>query len=362
MKPFEIFRPGEHTAMDGTRLAFSERDVRATADAYDPAVHEAPIVVGHPTADAPAYGWVRALSFVDGALVAEPAQVEPAFAEMVREGRYKKVSASFYRPDAAVNPAPGSWSLRHVGFLGAQPPAVKGLKSIELGGSSDGCVTVEFGEVSGWLLSSVFRRLRDFMIAEFGAEKAEQALPGDFVESMQMQAAMPDATVAPAAYQETDAKDEEMTTDQVARAAAIEAAEAQVEADRKALAEERRAFAETKRRDEALSFVDGLVAAGRLLPRDRDGTATLLACQPSETRQFAEGAETTAGAFLRDLLSRLPVQVEFRELAAGDTEELPVGADGEQIAKAALEYQQAQRLAGTTVDIDAAVRHVTQRS
>ena len=361
MKPFQIFRPGEHTAMDGTRLAFSESDVRATADAYDPAVHEAPIVVGHPAADAPAYGWVRALSFEGGALIADPAQVEPAFAELLAQGRYKKVSASFYRPDAAVNPRPGSWYLRHVGFLGAQPPAVKGLKSIELGGSTDGCVTVEFGEVSGWLLSSVFRRLRDFMIAEFGPDKAEQALPGDFVDSMQMQAATPDAT-APAAYRETDAKEDEMTTDLVARTAAIEAAEAQIEADRAALAEEQRAFAERERRHEAAAFVDGLVEAGRLLPRDRDGTTTLLTCLPAETRQFAEGAETTADAFLRDLLSRLPVQVEFRELAAAEAEELPAGADGEQIAKAALAYQEAQRKLGATVDIDAAVRHVTQRS
>jgi len=46
---------------------------------------------------------------------------------MVNKGRYKKISASFYSPNYPFNPAPGSYYLKHVGFLGAVPPAVKGL-------------------------------------------------------------------------------------------------------------------------------------------------------------------------------------------------------------------------------------------
>ncbi|WP_217994839.1 hypothetical protein [Methylogaea oryzae] len=72
--------------------------MEATARAYDPATHEAPIVVGHPAMDAPAYGWVSAVAYADGALSATPDQVDPAFAELVAAGRYKKISASFYAP------------------------------------------------------------------------------------------------------------------------------------------------------------------------------------------------------------------------------------------------------------------------
>lgn len=125
--PIEIFRTGTHTATSGRQLAFSDADLAAIAAAYDPARHEAPLVVGHPETDAPAYGWVTALAATDGRLQASVSQLDPAFAELVREGRFKKISAAFYAPDAAANPTPGTWHLKHVGFLGAAPPAVKGL-------------------------------------------------------------------------------------------------------------------------------------------------------------------------------------------------------------------------------------------
>ena len=125
MNPIEIFRAGTHTDSHGATLSFSESDLAATARAYDPAVSEAPIVVGHPKADAPAYGWIKSLSAEGGRLFATPDQVDPSFAEMVRAGRYKKLSASLYAPDSPANPSPGAWYLRHVGFLGAQPPAIR---------------------------------------------------------------------------------------------------------------------------------------------------------------------------------------------------------------------------------------------
>ena len=128
-KPLQIFKPGRHTAMSGAALDFSVDDLAASAAAYDPALSEAPIVVGHPVTDAPAYGWVKSLAFAGGGLEAEPDQVDPAFAEMVAAGRFKKISASFYPPASKNNPAPGVYYLRHVGFLGAQPPAVKGLRA-----------------------------------------------------------------------------------------------------------------------------------------------------------------------------------------------------------------------------------------
>ena len=43
-----------------------------------------------------------------------PRQVDPAFAEAVAAGRYKKVSASFYQPNSPHNPVPGVYYLRHV--------------------------------------------------------------------------------------------------------------------------------------------------------------------------------------------------------------------------------------------------------
>jgi hypothetical protein len=108
-RPIEIFRPGRHLPLSGRRLDFSATDLAATAAAYDPARFEAPLVVGHPAMDAPAYGWVERLSFADGRLVAMPRQVEPQFQRLVNEGRYKRVSASFFTPNSPDNPAPGTY-------------------------------------------------------------------------------------------------------------------------------------------------------------------------------------------------------------------------------------------------------------
>jgi len=140
MKRVEIFKVGTHRAMDGTEATYGERELRVAAAAYDPCVYKAPIVIGHPEVDAPAYGWVEALEFAAGTLGAWVDQVEPTFAEAVAEGRYRNVSASFWRPDAPQSPKPGVLYLRHVGFLGAAAPAVKGLKVASFAGEGLGTV------------------------------------------------------------------------------------------------------------------------------------------------------------------------------------------------------------------------------
>ena len=140
MKRVEIFKAGTHRAMDGTEATYTERDLRVAAAAYDPAIYKAPIVIGHPEADAPAYGWVEALEFAGGVLSAWVDQVEPTFAEAVAAGRYRNVSASFWRPDAPNSPKPGVLYLRHVGFLGAAAPAVKGLQVASFAGEASGAL------------------------------------------------------------------------------------------------------------------------------------------------------------------------------------------------------------------------------
>jgi len=117
----EIFRTGTHTDSLGHTREWTEEDLKKIAESYDPTHHEAPIVVGHPEQDAPAYGWVERLEAVGGRLKAKLRELNQDFVNLVRQGSFKKVSVAIY-PDL---------TLRHVGFLGAQPPAVKGLKQAQ---------------------------------------------------------------------------------------------------------------------------------------------------------------------------------------------------------------------------------------
>ena len=113
---YEIFRAGTRTDANGNTVTITHADLAAAAQAYDPKVHEAPIVIGHPKADAPTYGWVSGLKAENGVLMADFDQVDEGFADLVKAGRYKKVSASFYLPTSPNNPKPGVWTLRHVGL------------------------------------------------------------------------------------------------------------------------------------------------------------------------------------------------------------------------------------------------------
>lgn len=178
----EVFRPGTFTPMGGKPVTYSAADLRAIADGYDPATAPAPIVVGHPGTDAPAYGWVDSFDYdTDGArLYANLHEIEPAFAELVKSGRFKKVSMCYFSPDQPHNPVPGTWYPKHVGFLGAAAPAVSGLRNAQFSGEGAAVFEVTFG--AGDEAASLFRKLRDLLIEKFGIEDADRALPSWQIE------------------------------------------------------------------------------------------------------------------------------------------------------------------------------------
>ncbi len=154
----EVFRAGTHTDANGRVRTWTEADLDKMAAGYNPANHEAPICIDHnegngPVMGGPAYGWVEALKREGNVLLARFKQVVPAFAKAVHDGLFKKRSISVY-PDG---------SLRHVAWLGAQPPAIKGLKDFAF---SDG------GEV--FTYSENLKGAEDMTIEELQAKLAAE--------------------------------------------------------------------------------------------------------------------------------------------------------------------------------------------
>lgn len=330
--PIDIFRAGTHTAMSGTTIAFSETDLDAMARAYDPSRHEAPIVVGHPAHDAPAYGWVKSLARAGEVLQAVPDQVDTSFAELVAAGRFKKVSASFYAPGAPNNPAPETYYLRHVGFLGAQPPAVKGLRTPAFADGETGVVTLEFGDWSDQQNASLWRRLREFFIEQWGADKADAVLPSYSIESLEEAARepAPEAMSSSPAYSEHSMSQPNQggaqpSDDLAAREAALAAQQAELDARAAKLCE---AEAASRRRAHA-DFAEQLISQGRLLPRERDGLLAFMSAQDEAgTLEFGEGETAFKGAALdwfKRFLSSQPVQVDFSERSAAEQGAAPTG-------------------------------------
>ncbi|MCC7167816.1 MAG: hypothetical protein IT565_09605 [Rhodospirillales bacterium] len=369
MKRIQIFRAGRHTSNAGDQITFSEADLGAIAGNYDPALHEAPIVVGHPRHDAPAYGWAKGLVAEGGNLYVDPHQVSAQFAELVEAGRFKKISPAVYRPDQKGNPKPGQWYLRHIGFLGAQPPAVKGLAPVQFADDEE---FVEFGELDAQTVAGMFRRLREFFIEKFGADDANKALPDWDVNFLQNQSVQPDPETQappspiPASFSETEEKTMP-DPDLKQRTAELDAREAELTAREAALKTQAAEFSEAEseqRRQGHAAFLDSLVAEGKPLPASKDALVAFmesLAGQDAPVEFSEEGGKKSVEplAFFKAVLGKLAKQVEFAEFAPGTGRVDPT--DPVAIAGFARAWQAEQAAKGIDISIDAAVRHVTGR-
>jgi len=310
----EIFRAGTHRDDAGNTHTFTPAQLAEMVATYNATLREAPLTVGHPKDNLPAYGWVKRV-FINAAghLAVDPHQVDPAFAEMVRSGRFKKRSASFYPPGAPHNPTPGKWYLRHVAFLGAQPPAVAGLRDI--GFADDAAEALSFSETADEPAQT-----EEYLMSD--ADKAE-------LERLRAESKAKDDALAKA------------TADLKAANDAAGAAQKQVASfAEKAAADRRAAF---------VSFAEAEIKAGRLLPKDKQtaiaALETLAAAE--QPLSFSEGGTTTQitpmqmCAWLQGHMSSRTAAVSFGEMAGGGAD---VGFDArgksdDEVDRAAQAYQ-----------------------
>ncbi len=370
--------------MAGVTAEYTEAMLRAAVEAYDPALHPAPLVVGHPHHNHPAYGWVGKLSLDEqGNVVAEPSDVNPDFAELVQRRAYRTRSASWYLPDAPNNPKPGSMYLRHVGFLGAQPPAIKGLKDVQFAESEPG--VVEFADAEVGLMATFLRRLREWFLSEHGKDKADEVAPDWMVGEFEAlaRAPMKDSSAAPA-YAEQPPNSEQESTVSAEKIAAMEAENARMKAELEAAraaaaqtqqqqsAEFAEKEAELERRAAELAkkeietTVDGLIAAGKVLPAQKAHVVAFAASlsDQGECIDFAEpgkgkDVQSQRASYLR-MLEAGPKLVEFSERAKDERQgqgnartltEIEIG-------RQAADFIEEQSKKGITVSATQAVTHI----
>lgn len=362
----EVFRPGTFTPMQGAALTYSAADLRAIADAYDFATAPVPVVVGHPTADAPAYGWVQSFEFdaVKNRLFANVCDIDPAFSDAVKAGRYKKVSMCFFAPTAAANPVPGTWYPKHLGFLGGAAPAVAGLKNVAFAETADVVTfTAAFGERGFEETSNLFRMLREFLIEKFGMDDADKALPGYQITWLSdMELSGQDGRIGFTAPASIPPKPQESAVTQPDPAFA--AREADLSSREAALQSRVAEIAQT----ENAAFAEGLVADGRLLPLLKDRLVAVLNALPEHAAvSFATGeAPLTASAALRAIFAEQPKIVNFGAVdvsdAASASGEVAFAADGRAVDRDGLDlHAKAKRYQAEHPDTDwlAAVRAVS---
>lgn len=354
----EVFRGGRQVDSSGVAHDGDAIIDRAVAT-FNAAEHEPPIVIGHPAKNAPAYGWIKELKaeMVGGTkrLLARAHQVAPEFEELVKAGRYKKRSAAFY-PDG---------SLRHLGFLGAAPPAVKGLADMAF--AEGEATTFEFSD--GWnmgVIGRMFGRLREWLIEKDGVEVADRIMPDWDIDHLKQEASRTENQAVSAVYNEkpnttegTMPEGKQFSEADVKAAEEAAAAKAKEEGKREA----QREFAEAERKrgiDEFIARNWPKEGKGKLPPALLDAGVKQFMEQldGGAVLEFSEGKKQSPLAWFMTFMESLPASGLFTEVATRDKEG-PDRDNADAIAKAAREFVESEAKAGRTVSVSQAVDHVT---
>lgn len=307
----EIFRTGKHTDANGVEKDWTKEDLDTIVTKFNEKKPKAPCVIGHPKSNNPAYGWVKALKREGERLFAAYKDTVPQFAEWVNKGLYPNRSISLY-PDL---------TLRHVGFLGAVPPAIKGLEEFQFSEEPEG-YTYEFSDSADFkfsTLAEVLQNLREFLISKYDVETADQIISNwkiddlkrvdsdteseikQFTESIikaSAGAALPQPE--PAAPAAENCFSEELT----AKDAKISELQAQLDEERAA-----------RRQADFQQFAQEMLEGGHITPAQKvDVVDFMEVCHTHGTYDFSEGEEKSVLKRFQEFLKSVK-QVEFSEIA-----------------------------------------------
>lgn len=184
---FEIFRAGTHTDSKGQSAEFTAADLQSVVSNFKPKT--APLVIGHPEQNDPAWGWAAELKIEGDKLFARADDVDHEFAQAVENRRYPNSSVRLVKTTNGCE-------LGHIGFLGAKPPAVGGMQW-QFNAVDAEAVSLEFAledqiksltvDTSNAVVT-LFRKLKSFFIERHGAETADNMLPDWHIDGLAAQA------------------------------------------------------------------------------------------------------------------------------------------------------------------------------
>lgn len=405
-----ILRPGTFTDSNGEEVSFDVATLEEVADAYDTDLREAPIVLGHPTDDQPAYGWVESLRVEGERLVASVRAVHDNVREWIKDEHYRYLSASLWHPESSET---GTWYLRHVGLLGAAPPAVAGLGPVELA-DDDGvvmlCADMPAG-VTSW--ADVEARMRQFfdtlLSRAMPAEPPTDSSSSTNLAAMESLAEMLSAYISDSSKDESELiaemaeaagvtsgtmreiisgdmmrpgddvlagiasvvddvtveelmemlPEEEESTDMNAREAELRARERRIKAKEKRLQKKEQQAAEQRAHD----FADSLADAGKILPRHVPAVASIYQSVSShggtvDLSAHGGGEQVDAKEAVEKLFDELGETVDFSEASAADGPTPEEERTATDLAKEARAYQAEQKRNGNKISAAEAVQHV----
>ncbi len=354
---FPVFKSGKHKDSNGKERNWTIQDLDTIIQKYDPEFSEAPIVVGHPKDNTPAFGWVESLRRDGEYLFAKCKQVVPEFSEAVKSGLYKKRSISL-NPDL---------TLKHIGFLGAMPPAVKGLTDISFF-EEENLTVIEFMDYSTnsnfIAIASILQSLRDFLIEKYDIETADKIVNNWQIEDLSRIIENPTPEAVRAFCEKFKEEIELAVINNQNNNSG-----SQFSADNEALKTENlRLKAENdklqadNRKKEFSSFCEELIKEGRLIPAQKTYTLDFMEIMHNVGNyEFSEDGNKSALDKYKDYLKKQPAQINFSEIASNGSNVSNAG-NPKEIATKARAYQFEQSKIGNDISIDQAVSIITSQN
>lgn len=375
----EIFRAGTHTDSKGVEFKASQADLDQIVANH--ALGRAPAVIGHPKSNGPAYAWTKDLRRDGDSLFAAFDDINPAFDDGVALGAYRN------RSIRVIRDSKHGLRLRHVGWLGAEPPAIDGLSpdAVDFSADEDGVESFDFtatddvlGSVA-WAMDSqaeLMRGLREWVIETNSVETADRVLPSYRIDSLvrAAQGARDAIQRNPGAMfsQPTPAGDDMTITQQQLDEAVAKAKKdgrADAEKDFSAQGQELAELRAQRKQERIDKVINDLLSKGKLLPAQKDGFADFMRGL-AETASFefsaADGSKTAFDPveYLHDFMSKQAAVVKLSSNLGiggnGDVQDAAVDVnDPNALKQAASNFQASEKEAGRDISFVAAVQHIT---
>lgn len=310
MKWCEIFGTGKHTDSKGNTREWTAEDLDKICTNFETKNPDVPICVGHPKTNSPAYGWIDKLKTEGGKLYASFKDVQPEFQEAVKKGLFKTRSISL---TSDLIP-------RHIAFLGAQAPAIKGMEQFCFESECENDIVIDFNETNV-NEKAEFEQSKpngeegasspsDKEIHDTGNPSRQTIQPhvkkGNSVESSKK---IGGSTNMPPAVPTNKKEGEQMTVE----------LEKQLAAKDEELAATKMEL--EKVRQEALKkefeeFCDNAIADGNILPAQRENVLNLLFANTDSNINFDDGVKGANEVF-KDFIKSLR-QMDFQQVGKED--------------------------------------------
>ena len=340
---FEAFKSGKHVSSEGEECEYTDADLEHMCEEYNAraTIDPAPLTLGHPTDNSPAYGWIKSARTFAGKLLVKAHQLNKDFVDAVKQGAYKKVSLSLYDDDKGKR-------IRHCGFLGAMPPAIKGLQPVSFASSdkyksyteefamADKIVdTADLNKKLAWY-EKLFNMFKLEVNKDYAEEKVIDHSDDKSIQAKEQGGAMEDPGKKSNAETKTDGEEKETKDPGEATSASAEEKEVKAKVANEANAAQKeneelklkitslesqvatlqaalaKNYSESKKLDAKL-FCEDLVKNGQLRPADVEMTVLNIEARQNldEVRNYSE-EQSSAKKYIEQL-AKMPKIIEFGE-------------------------------------------------